>query len=193
MLDMMCMTLGGRVSEHIFFNNVTTGAQDDLQKVTRMAYAQITTYGMNPVLGNVSYGRPDQEQQFTKPYSEETAKMIDEEARKMIAQAYDRTINLLTEKKDCVERVAKRLLEKEVLGREDMIELLGPRFVVVFETIVGYKDLHFYLLTTSSFSFTRPFPESSSYLDFLGGGTGAGTGVPGGAETVQDSGKTTSA
>ncbi|KAJ3412367.1 Serine/threonine-protein kinase [Chytridiales sp. JEL 0842] len=142
MLDMMCMTLAGRVSEQIFFNSITTGAQDDLQKVTRMAYAQITTYGMNAKLGNISYGRPDdKENQFTKPYSEETAKMIDEEVRKMISSAYERTVNLLTDKKDAVEKVAKRLLEKEVLGREDMVELLGA----------------------------RPFPESSNYLQYLTG------------------------
>jgi AFG3 family protein len=129
MNDMMCMTLGGRVAEQIFFNSVTTGAQDDLQKVTRMAYAQITTYGMNAKLGNISYGNPDdKENQFTKPYSEETAKMIDEEVRSMIAAAYDRTVKLLTDNRASVEMVAKALLDKEVLSREDMINLMGPRY-----------------------------------------------------------------
>ncbi|KAI9350485.1 peptidase family M41-domain-containing protein [Zopfochytrium polystomum] len=131
-LDMMCMTLGGRVAEQIFFNSITTGAQDDLQKITKMAYAQVTTYGMNAKLGNIS--------PFQKPYSEETARMIDEEVRSMIASAYDRTMALLTEKRGEVEKVALRLLEKEVLSREDMIQLLGP----------------------------RPFPEQSNYLEFLG-------------------------
>src|SRR5690606_16348519 len=91
--DRMCMTLGGRVSEQIFFGSITTGAQDDLQKVTKMAYAQVVTYGMNPELGPVSYGNPgDAEQQFQKPYSEETARMIDGEVRKMINRAYERTV-----------------------------------------------------------------------------------------------------
>lgn len=128
MLDMMCMTLGGRVSEQIFFNSITTGAQDDLQKVTKSAYAQVATYGMTKALGNVSFGRVDQqEQNFQKPYSETTAQMMDDEVRKIIAEAYDRTVALLTDKKAEVEKVASLLLEKEVIGRDDMIRLLGPR------------------------------------------------------------------
>ncbi|KAI8833711.1 P-loop containing nucleoside triphosphate hydrolase protein [Chytridium lagenaria] len=106
---------------------ITTGASDDLQKVTKMAYATISTYGMNDRVGNLSYAGGEQEQQFQKPYSDETAKMIDDEARKLIAEAYERTIQLLTEKKVEVELVAKTLLEKEVLSREDMIRLLGAR------------------------------------------------------------------
>jgi AFG3 family protein len=129
MLDMMCMTLGGRVSEQIFFNQITTGAQDDLQKVTKSAYAQVATYGMTE-LGNISYGRVDQQQQeFQKPYSEHTAQLIDESVRKLIEKAYSRTMNLLTEKKNEVEKVAQLLLEKEVIGREDMVRLLGDRYV----------------------------------------------------------------
>ncbi|KAI3634651.1 hypothetical protein MIR68_007032 [Amoeboaphelidium protococcarum] len=128
LLDRMCMTLGGRVSESIFFESVTTGAQDDLDKVTKMAYAQIVTYGMNEKVGAVSYGNPqDNDQRFQKPYSEETGRMIDEEARKLISQALLRTKQLLTEKKSDIEKVAERLLQKEVLNREDMFELLGPR------------------------------------------------------------------
>ncbi|KAJ3013666.1 UNVERIFIED_CONTAM: AAA ATPase afg3 [Siphonaria sp. JEL0065] len=126
-LDMMCMTLGGRVAEQVFFKSITTGASDDLQKVTKMAYGQVATYGMNERVGTLSYSRPDQEQQFVKPYSEETAKMIDEEVRKLVAGAYQRTVELITEKKPEVELIAQRLLEKEVLGREDMIALLGAR------------------------------------------------------------------
>lgn len=123
------MTLGGRVSEQIFFSSITTGAQDDLQKVTKMAYAQITTYGMSSVVGNVSFR---QEDYSGKPYSEKTGQMIDEEARGMIASAYERTMKLLTEKKGEVEKVAKLLLEKEVIGREDIIRILGPRYDYFF-------------------------------------------------------------
>merc|ERR1719338_86659 len=123
--DRMCMTLGGRASEQIFFNRITTGAQDDLQKVTKSAYAQITQYGMNENVGNVSFEQPQPgEMVFDKPYSESTSQLIDEEAKKIIASAMERTLNLLTDKKEQVEKVALRLLDKEVLNREDMIDLL---------------------------------------------------------------------
>ncbi|CAO3607687.1 unnamed protein product [Cunninghamella echinulata] len=127
LLDRMCMALGGRVAEQIFFNSITTGAQDDLQKVTKMAYAQVSTYGMNSKVGPLSFYDPQQEQQFQKPYSDETGSLIDNESRLLVTNAYDRTVNLLNEKKDEVEKVAKLLLEKEVITREDMEELIGKR------------------------------------------------------------------
>ncbi|KAG8909629.1 AAA ATPase afg3, partial [Tulasnella sp. 408] len=130
LLDRMCMTLGGRVAEEIFFGaeQITTGAQDDLQKITRMAFEACANYGMNKVIGPVSYGNPEKrEGGFTKPFSEKTGEMLDAEVRKMITDAYERTRQLLTDKKPDVERVAQRLLQKEVLTREDMIELLGKR------------------------------------------------------------------
>merc|ERR1712117_172920 len=140
--DRMCMTLGGRAAEQIFFGRITTGAQDDLQKVTKSAYAQITQYGMNKKVGNVSFDQPQPgEMVFDKPFSEATAQLVDEEAKKMIDTAMERTLNLLTEKKELVEKVALRLLEKEVLNRDDMIELLGP----------------------------RPFAEKSTYEEFVEG------------------------
>merc|ERR1712168_1284813 len=95
--DRMCMTLGGRASEQIFFNRITTGAQDDLQKVTQSAYAQITKYGMNEKVGNVSFQDPQPgEMVFDKPFSEATAQLVDEEAKKMINGAMTRTLDLLT-------------------------------------------------------------------------------------------------
>eukprot|EP00158_Paraphelidium_tribonemae_P005870 Partr_v1_DN27568_c2_g1_i1_m30551 putative ATP-dependent zinc len=128
LLDRMCVMLGGRVSEELFFPSVTTGASDDLDKVTKLAYSQIVSYGMNERVGKVSFGRiDDNEQKFQKPYSDETGRMIDEEARKMIDMAYDRTRTLLTERKEAVEKVAKLLLEREVINREDMVSLLGER------------------------------------------------------------------
>nr|CDJ84591.1 Peptidase M41 and ATPase domain containing protein [Haemonchus contortus] len=128
LLDRMCMTLGGRVSEEIFFGRITTGAQDDLQKVTQMAYAQVVKYGMSPKVGPLSFETPGPgEMAFDKPYSEATAQMIDQEVRDMVNAALTRTRELLLAKREDIEKVAQRLLEKEILSREDMIELLGKR------------------------------------------------------------------
>ncbi|MBP6687709.1 MAG: ATP-dependent zinc metalloprotease FtsH [Lacibacter sp.] len=125
--DQICMTLGGRASEDIFFGKISTGASNDLQQITRIAYSMITVYGMNDKLGNISYYDPNQEQTFTKPYSEKTAEMIDNEVRKLIDLAYLRTKELLTEKKGDVEKLAKALLEKEVLFQSDVEALIGKR------------------------------------------------------------------
>jgi len=127
LFDQICMTLGGRASEEIFFSKISTGAQNDLQQITRMAYAMVTVYGMNDKVGNVSFYDPTAEQSFTKPYSEETAKMIDEEVRKLIDGAYIHTKKLLNEKKDKVEKLAEALLEKEVLFQSDVERLIGKR------------------------------------------------------------------
>ena len=127
-LDRMCTALGGRCAEKIFFNRITTGAQDDLQKVTQMAYAQVTQFGMSESVGQVSFEQGSgQDMKLQKPYSEATAQLIDEEARKIINTAYERTYNIVLEKKDLVEKLAKRLLEQEHLERKDVIELLGER------------------------------------------------------------------
>jgi len=125
--DQICMTLGGRASEEIFFGKISTGAQNDLQQITRIGYAMVTVYGMNDKVGNVSFYDPQQDQSFTKPYSEETSKMIDEEVRKLIDEAYERTKQLLTEKKAEVEKLAEALLDKEVLFQSDVEALIGPR------------------------------------------------------------------
>ena len=127
LFDQICMTLGGRASEDIFFKKISTGAQNDLQQITRMAYAMVTVYGMNEKVGNVSFFDPSAEQSFTKPYSEETSKMIDEEVRKLIDQAFQRTKQLLIEKKDKVEKLAEALLDKEVLFQSDVERLIGKR------------------------------------------------------------------
>ena len=127
LMDQICMTLGGRASEHIFFDKISTGASNDLQQVTRTAYSMITVYGMNDKIGNISYYDPQQENAFTKPFSEETGKLIDEEVRKLIEAAYQRTLNLLTDKKTEVEKLAKALLEKEVLFKSDVETLIGKR------------------------------------------------------------------
>jgi cell division protease FtsH len=142
LMDQICMTLGGRAAEDIFFGKISTGAANDLQQITRMAYSMVTVYGMNDKIGNVSFYDPSQENSFTKPFSEETGKLIDEEVRKLIQQAYERTIQLLTEKKKEVEILAKELLDKEVLHKSDVEELIGKRpFVEKLHEIQGPDDV----------------------------------------------------
>ncbi|MCZ2222122.1 MAG: ATP-dependent zinc metalloprotease FtsH [Chitinophagales bacterium] len=127
LMDQICMTLGGRAAEEIFFGKISTGAANDLQQITKIAYSMVTVYGMNSKVGNISFYDPTTENSFTKPYSEETGKLIDEEVRKLIDIAYERTKNLLIEKKEQVEKLAQALLEKEVLHQSDVEELIGKR------------------------------------------------------------------
>lgn len=127
LLDQICMTLGGRASESIFFGKISTGASNDLQQITKMAYSMVTVYGMNDKIGNVSFYDPAQENTFTKPFSEETGKLIDQEVRKLIEMAYERTKALLNEKRNEVEILAKELLKKEVLFQSDVEALIGKR------------------------------------------------------------------
>ena len=126
LLDRMCMTMGGRAAERIVFDKISTGAQSDLDQVTKMAYGMIAVYGMNEKVGNVSfYGM--QQDQFQKPYSDETARLIDEEVRKMIDGQYERAQELLTTKRKELDLLAKALLEKEVLLKSDLERLIGKR------------------------------------------------------------------
>jgi len=127
LIDQICMTLGGRASEEIFFGKISTGASNDLQQITKIAYSMVTVYGMNDKVGNISFYDPAQENYFTKPYSEETGKMIDHEVRKLIDGAYVKTKNLLIEKRGDVEKLAKELLVKEVLFKSDVEALIGKR------------------------------------------------------------------
>jgi len=127
LLDQICMTLGGRASEEIFFGKISTGASNDLQQITKIAYSMVTMYGMNDKVGNISFYDPAQENYFTKPYSEETGKMIDQEVRKLIDMAYVKTKALLVERRTEVEKLAKELLVKEVLFKSDVEALIGKR------------------------------------------------------------------
>ncbi len=128
LLDSMCMTLGGRVAEEIIFDKISTGAQNDLERITKLAYSMVTIYGMNDKVGNVSFHDAERsEYSFGKPYSESTAKLIDEEVKLIIQQAYQKTKDLLMSKIDELELIAQKLLEKEILFQSDLVELIGAR------------------------------------------------------------------
>jgi cell division protease FtsH len=127
LVDMICMALGGRCAEQIFFGKISTGASDDLKKVTNIAYAQATVYGMSEKIGNISYQQDEGDNQFTKPYSEATAKLIDEEVSKMVQDSYDRTMALLTLHKDKVDLLAKKLMELETISHDTIADVLGER------------------------------------------------------------------
>jgi len=127
MLDDMCMTLGGRAAERVIFNKISTGAQSDLDQVTKTAYAMVMVYGMNEKVGHVSYYDMMNQNSFHKPFAEETQRMIDIEVRGIIEIQYERAVQLLHEKREQLETLAKALLEKEVLFKDDLEKIIGPR------------------------------------------------------------------
>jgi cell division protease FtsH len=128
LLDELCMSLGGRAAEELTFGKVSTGALRDLEKVSKMAYSMVSIYGMNDKIGNISFHNPQQgEYSFTKPYSESTAKIIDEEVRGMIEKSYTRAKELLHTKKQELETIAQALLEKEVIFQKDLEQMIGKR------------------------------------------------------------------
>jgi cell division protease FtsH len=124
--DRMTMTLGGRAAEKIVFDKISTGAQNDLDQVTKMAYSMISVFGMNDKVGNVSFYGMSQDN-FNKPYSDDTAKMIDGEVRNLIDMQYKAAQDLLTGRRKELNILAKQLLEKEVLLKSDVEKLIGPR------------------------------------------------------------------
>lgn len=140
MRDIMCMSLGGRAAEELTFKSISTGAQNDLERVTHMAYDMVTIYGMNEKVGNVSFYDPQKEYGFTKPYSEKTAEVIDEEVRKIISESFIRTKELLKAKWVEYEKIAKALLEKEQIFKSDMEELIGKRPFSENEPLVEVKE-----------------------------------------------------
>ena len=129
MLDEMCAALGGRAAEKVMFDKISTGALSDLEKVTRQARAMVSVYGLNDTLGNITYydSSGQAEYNFTKPYSEETARKIDHEISDIIEKQYDRAISLLASSKDKLIQLADRLLEKEVIFKDDLENILGKR------------------------------------------------------------------
>lgn len=149
LIDSMCMTMGGRVAEDITFGRISTGAQNDLERITKLAYAMTAVYGMNHKVGNVSFNDSNGESQFQKPYSDQTAELIDEEVRTLIAEVYERTKQLLLDNQEGLIKIAEKLLEKEILFQTDLEEILGK----------------------------RPFSNRTTYDEFVNGGADGG-GVP---------------
>ena len=125
--DEMCAALGGRAAEELTFGKISTGALSDLEKVTKQAYAMVSVYGLNKRIGNRSFYDPRAEATFTKPYSEETARIIDEEAGAIIERAYAKAREILEAHQDKLTALAERLLEREVIFKEDLVDLLGQR------------------------------------------------------------------
>jgi cell division protease FtsH len=131
MLDELCAAMGGRAAEFVMYGKVSTGALSDLEKVTKQAYAMVSVYGLNEKLGNVSFydSSGQNEYGFSKPYSDQTAQMIDQEVRILVEGQYERAKKILTENKDKLTALATQLLEKEVIFKEDLEkDLRGPAF-----------------------------------------------------------------
>jgi ATP-dependent metalloprotease FtsH len=126
-LDQMCSALGGRAAEQLAFGKISTGALSDLEKVTKQAYAMVSIYGLNERLGNISFYDSQGRDSFTKPYSEDTARMIDEEVSKLIESQYQRALQILTDNKDKLTALAEQLLLTEVIFKEDLERIFGKR------------------------------------------------------------------
>ena len=128
-MDEMCSLIGGRVAEEMLNGEPSTGALNDLERLTQMAYAMIQYYGMSDKVGNLSFydSTGARGYEFTKPYSEKTAEMMDEEVKKLVKEIHDKTLKLLTEHKEGWEAVANLLLEKEVIFADDVEAILGPK------------------------------------------------------------------
>jgi cell division protease FtsH len=130
LVDRMTMALGGRVAEEIVFNRISTGAQNDLERITKMAYAMVVDYGMSERVGQVSFnlsGRDEDQPMFDKPYSEDTARIIDEEVKSIISSVRERARDLLLDHREKLDEMASTLLEEEVISVEEIEEILGPR------------------------------------------------------------------
>lgn len=138
LIDEMCMAFGGRVAEDIVFGKISTGALSDLERITKMAYSMVTVYGMNPQIGNLSfYDSKQSDYSFGKPYSDATAERIDQEVKRIIDDAYNRTKGLLMKHRQHLEVIAKELLEKEILFQSDLERLIGKR---PFEKLTTYQQ-----------------------------------------------------
>ena len=123
----MCAALGGRAAEKIIFDKISTGALSDLEKVTKQAYSMVSVYGLSDKVGNISFYDSSGRESFSKPYSESTAKLIDDEVSKLVEDCYQETLKLLKKHKNKLTKLAELLLEKEVIFKEDLLDIFGPR------------------------------------------------------------------
>lgn len=140
LIDMICTALGGRIAEEIFFGKITTGASDDIKKVSNIARSLVMVYGMTPEIGLVSY--QGGEEMSVKPYSEDTHEIIDQAVKRLVDECYDRTKVLLEEKRTLIENLAELLLKKESISLPDIVDTLGDRPFPMKETMVKYlKEL----------------------------------------------------
>ena len=144
LLDQMCSALGGRAAEELVFSKISTGALSDLEKITKQAYAMVSIYGLNKRVGNISFYDSQGRDAFTKPYSDETAKIIDEEVSKLVESQYQRALKILTENKEKLELLAEKLLIDEVIFKENLEEIFGKRpwdpAELIEEKETGSKD-----------------------------------------------------
>jgi AFG3 family protein len=155
-MDIVCMCLAGRAAEDVFFGRVTTGASDDLRRVTQLVYSTIKDYGMNSKVGQLSFPT-DSDQMGDKPYSDSTAEAMDDEARAIVDAAYQRTVTLIREKRSDVEKVANLLLDKETITHDDMVDLVGKR---PFEGNAAYDE---YVSSRSADANAKKRQEQESY------------------------------
>lgn len=139
LFDEMCMALGGRAAEQVVFGKISTGALSDLEKITKMAYSMVTIYGLNEKIGNLSFydSKGQSEYNFTKPYSDDTARLIDQEVKKLVEEAYERTKAMLVDKRELLNKLAEALLKQEILYQNDLVELIGER---PFEKPTAYQE-----------------------------------------------------
>jgi cell division protease FtsH len=137
LLDEMCATLGGRASEQVFFDKISTGAMNDLERVTRQAYAMVSYFGMSDKLGNLSFydSSGQSEYSFSKPYSEKTSELIDAEASRFVEIQYQRALDILSENREGLEKLAGLLLEREVIFSDDVEAIFGPRPKTIIEEL----------------------------------------------------------
>jgi ATP-dependent metalloprotease FtsH len=161
-LDQMCSALGGRAAEEVIFGRISTGALSDLEKVTKQAYAMVSIYGLNKRVGNISFYDSQGRDMFTKPYSEDTAKIIDEEVSKLIEGQYQRAIEVLKENKEKLEQLANKLLTSEVIFKEDLESIFGKRLWDKEEPKVEEIEAEIITETTTSLPPSDQLTESTS-------------------------------
>ncbi len=154
-LDMVCMALAGRAAEQVIFGRVTTGASDDLRRVTQIVYQMVQVYGMNEKVGQLAFPRDDNQYPQDKLYSDATAEVMDEEVRVVVESAYKRTLELIESKRNQVQIIAEYLIENETITNSDVSRLIGPR---PFATGKEYDDF----LSAGSSNWTGASPNKTN-------------------------------